>query len=80
EYHRPSQRGKHHRESATARSSARFADRIAVLRQGRLYASGKADDVLDPLLFAEVYRVQVRIERCSQQSLPVLRTTPSGRA
>ncbi|MDP0919576.1 ABC transporter ATP-binding protein, partial [Klebsiella pneumoniae] len=52
--------------------AARFADRIAVLRQGRLYASGKADDVLDPLLFAEVYRVQVRIERCSQQSLQVL--------
>lgn len=52
--------------------AARFADRIAVLRQGRLYASGTADAVLDPLMFAEVYRVQVRIERCSQQSLQVL--------
>ena len=52
--------------------AARFADHIAVLRQGRLYASGAADDVLNPLLFAEVYRVQARIERCSQQSLQVL--------
>jgi len=52
--------------------AARFADHIAVLRQGRLYASGVADEVLDPALFAEVYGVQVRIERCSQQSLQVL--------
>lgn len=52
--------------------AARFADHIAVLRQGRLYASGTADEVLDPALFAEVYDVQVRIERCSQQSLQVL--------
>ena len=52
--------------------AARFADHIAVLRQGRLYASGAADDVLNPLLFAEVYRVRARIERCSQQSLQVL--------
>lgn len=52
--------------------AARFADQIAVLRQGRLYASGAAHDVLNPLLFAEVYRVRARIERCSQQSLQVL--------
>jgi iron complex transport system ATP-binding protein len=52
--------------------AARFADHIAVLRQGRLYASGAADDVLDPTLFAEVYGVRARIERCSQQSLQVL--------
>ncbi|KTB63242.1 ABC transporter ATP-binding protein [Pseudomonas sp. MAFF 301514] len=52
--------------------AARFADHIAVLRQGRLYASGAAKDVLNPLLFAEVYRVRARIERCSEQSLQVL--------
>ncbi|MBI6912264.1 ABC transporter ATP-binding protein [Pseudomonas sp. SIMBA_059] len=52
--------------------AARFADHIAVLRQGRLYASGAADQVLDPLMFAEVYGVQARIERCSQRSLQVL--------
>ena len=52
--------------------AARFADHIAVLRQGRLYASGAADDVLNPLLFAEVYRVRARIERCSQQTVQVL--------
>lgn len=52
--------------------AARFADHIAVLRQGRLYASGAANEVLDPALFAEVYGVRVRIERCSQQSLQVL--------
>ncbi|WP_426181933.1 ABC transporter ATP-binding protein [Pseudomonas sp. TWRC1-2] len=52
--------------------AARFADHIAVLRQGRLYASGMADEVLDPTLFADVYGVRVRIERCSQQSLQVL--------
>ena len=49
-----------------------ITDHIAVLRQGRLYACGAADEVLDPALFAEVYGVQVRIERCSQQSLQVL--------
>jgi len=48
------------------------SDRIAVLRQGRLYASGAAYEVLAPAPFAEVYGVQVRIERCSQQSLQVL--------
>ncbi|SFH83894.1 MULTISPECIES: ABC transporter ATP-binding protein [unclassified Pseudomonas] len=52
--------------------AARFADHIAVLRQGRLYASGAANEVLNPLLFAEVYRVRARIERCSEQSLQVL--------
>ncbi len=52
--------------------AARFADHIAVLRQGRLYASGAADEVLNPLLFAEVYHVRARIERCSRQSLQVL--------
>jgi iron complex transport system ATP-binding protein len=52
--------------------AARYADHIAVLRQGRLYASGAADDVLDTALFAEVYGVRVRIERCSQQTLQVL--------
>lgn len=52
--------------------AARYADHIAVLRQGRLYASGAASDVLDADLFAQVYGVQVRIERCSQQTLQVL--------
>ena len=52
--------------------AARYADHIAVLRQGRLYASGAADTVLAPALFAEVYGVKARIEHCSQQTLQVL--------
>ncbi|WNW12170.1 ABC transporter ATP-binding protein [Pseudomonas sp. DTU_2021_1001937_2_SI_NGA_ILE_001] len=52
--------------------AARFADRLAVLHQGRLSAFGTPNEVLDPALFAQVYGVHTRIERCSQGRLQVL--------
>lgn len=46
--------------------AARWADRIAVLQQGALYACGTPAEVLTPQMLAEVYGVAARVERCSQ--------------
>lgn len=46
--------------------AARWADRIAVMHQGKLYSFGKPADVLTPEMLAEVYGVTARVERCSQ--------------
>lgn len=52
--------------------AARYADHIAVLREGQVMGFGAAQDVLTPQLFADVYGVKARVERCSQQTLQVL--------
>ncbi|MCS3467790.1 iron complex transport system ATP-binding protein [Pseudomonas sp. JUb42] len=52
--------------------AARYADNLAVLRDGQLFAFGAAEATLSPALFAEVYGVQARVERCSRDSLQVL--------
>lgn len=52
--------------------AARWADRIAVLHQGRLYAEGPPSEVVTPAMLAEVYGVEARVERCSQGLLTVL--------
>lgn len=52
--------------------AARFADQLAVLHQGHLHAFGSAQQVLEPALFAEVYSVHSRVERCSAGTLQVL--------
>ena len=44
-------------------AAARFADRIAVLSQGRLVATGAAAEVLTASMLAEVYGVEARIHR-----------------
>jgi iron complex transport system ATP-binding protein len=46
--------------------AARWADRIMVLERGRLYAAGTPQDTLTPAMLEQVYRVQARVERCSQ--------------
>ena len=56
--------------------AARYADTIAVLRDGQIMGFGAAEDVLTPQLFADVYGVKARVERCSQQSLQVLVDCP----
>lgn len=52
--------------------AARWADRIAVLHQGRLYAEGPPAEVVTPQMLAEVYNVEARVERCSKGALTVL--------
>jgi len=52
--------------------AARWADRIAVLHQGRLYAEGPPAEVVTPAMLAEVYGVEARVERCSKGALTVL--------
>ncbi|MFJ5299904.1 ABC transporter ATP-binding protein [Pseudomonas sp. NPDC088368] len=52
--------------------AARHADRIAVLRDGELFAHGAAEEILTPSLLAEVYGVRGRVERCSQGTIQVL--------
>ncbi len=56
--------------------AARYADNIAVLREGQVMNFGTAHDVLTPKLFADVYGVKVRVERCSQQTLQILVDCP----
>ena len=56
--------------------AARYADHIAVLRQGAVMDFGSAEQVLTPQLFARVYGVKARVERCSQQTLQVLVDSP----
>lgn len=46
--------------------AARWADRIMVLQQGRLYTAGTPQQTLTPSMLAQVYRVQARVEHCSQ--------------
>lgn len=52
--------------------AARWADRIAVLHKGQLYACGTPEEVVTPIMLAEVYGVEARVERCSQGRLNVL--------
>ncbi len=56
--------------------AARYADHIAVLRQGAVVDFGTAEQVLTPQLFARVYGVKARVERCSQQMIQVLVDSP----
>ena len=58
--------------------AARYADNIAVLREGQVMGFGAAHEVLTPQLFADVYGVQARVERCSQQTLQILVDCPIG--
>jgi iron complex transport system ATP-binding protein len=52
--------------------AASYADWLVVLHQGRVVACGSPEQVLEPGMLAEVYGVQARVERCSQDRLQVL--------
>lgn len=52
--------------------AASYADWLVVLHQGRVVACGTPEQVLEPGMLAEVYGVQARVERCSQDRLQVL--------
>lgn len=51
--------------------AARWADKIAVLHGGGLYAFGPPAEVLTPKMLAEVYGVDARVETCSQGDLAI---------
>ena len=58
--------------------AARFADRMIVLHEGRVHASGTPQKVLTPSMLAEVYRVEGEVHRTEsgELSLTVSRSLP----
>lgn len=52
--------------------AVRFADRVLILREGRLVASGPPGEVVTVELLRTVYGVEARIERCSRGQMVVL--------
>lgn len=46
--------------------ASRWADRIVLLGEGRVAASGPAETAVTPASLADVYGVRARVERCSQ--------------
>ena len=49
----------------------RFSDKIVVLRNGRVYAIGKPDEVLTENIIEEVYQVRVRVDRVLKAIIPL---------
>ncbi|WDY59828.1 ABC transporter ATP-binding protein [Pseudomonas sp. PSKL.D1] len=52
--------------------AARWADRLVVLQNGHLHAAGPPVHTLTPRMLAEVYRVQARVEACTQGRVQIL--------
>jgi iron complex transport system ATP-binding protein len=52
--------------------AVRFADRVLILQEGRLVASGPPSEVVTVDLLRGVYGVEARIERCSRGQIVVL--------
>lgn len=52
--------------------AAQWADRIDLMDQGRLIASGVPDAVLTPDNLATIYGVRARVERCPQGRMVIL--------
>ena len=50
----------------------RFADRVLILQEGRLVASGPPSEIVTVDLLRRVYGVEARIERCSRGQIVVL--------
>lgn len=50
----------------------RYCDHTMVISGGQLVASGRSEDVITPDLLRDVYRVDARIERCTQNHLMVI--------
>lgn len=53
-------------------AAARASDRVVVLSQGRVAASGTPEAAVTPEILAEVYHVQARVRRCEQGVLQVM--------
>jgi iron complex transport system ATP-binding protein len=52
--------------------AVRFADRVLILQEGRLVASGPPSEIVTVDLLRRVYGVEARIERCSRGQIVVL--------
>lgn len=50
----------------------RYADRIAVLRDGRLTAFGAPAEIISEKMLADIYGIAARIERCSQGTIQMI--------
>lgn len=51
--------------------AARWADRLVVLANGRVQATGGPQETLTPSLLANVYKVDARVETCSRGHLQI---------
>lgn len=52
--------------------ACRWCRRIIVLSQGRVVADGTPEDAVTPQMFADVYGVEARVERCSRGYLQIM--------
>lgn len=50
----------------------RYADVIAVLKEGALHAFGTPQDVVTPEMLANVYGIEARIETCSRGKMQII--------
>lgn len=50
----------------------RYADRIAILKQGHLEGFGVTEKVLSETTLAQVYGIKARLERCSQGRIQII--------
>ncbi|TDR94129.1 ABC transporter ATP-binding protein [Enterovirga rhinocerotis] len=58
--------------------AAQWADRIVVLRDGRLHTDAPPEIAITPTMLAEVYGVEARIERCSRGRLQIMPDALAG--
>jgi len=53
-------------------AAARVSDRVVVLSNGAVAASGTPAEAITPVVLAQVYQVRARVERCGEGTLQVL--------
>lgn len=59
--------------------AARYADRLALLKQGRLQALGPPDEILNPANIHEVFGIRGRVERLGEENYPYFIPTVAER-
>ncbi|MCX8995977.1 ABC transporter ATP-binding protein [Rhizobiaceae bacterium BDR2-2] len=52
--------------------AARWCERVIVLSNGRVAADGTPAEAITPAMFAEVYGVEARVERCSHGHVQIM--------
>jgi iron complex transport system ATP-binding protein len=52
--------------------AVRYADTIAILKDGKVSAFGTARTVVTPEILAEVYGIEARVETCSQGKMQII--------
>ena len=57
----------------------RYCDTTIVVADGRMKAAGPTADVITPAMLREIYRVEARVERCSQgRAMLIVDSTAAG--